>query len=88
MKFSIVFSKKALKQIKKLDSHISIFIISWLRKNIEGCSNPRQYGKRLVADRKEQWRYRIGDYRIITEIKDDKIIVLVLEVGHRRNIYK
>ncbi len=87
MKFKIVFSKKALKQIKKIDKHSASLIIGWLRKNIEGCSDPRKFGKALTANRRGQWRYRIGDYRIIAEIQDDKIIVLVLEIGHRRNIY-
>nr|WP_255304156.1 type II toxin-antitoxin system RelE/ParE family toxin [Megasphaera sp. DISK 18] len=60
---------------------------SWLRKNINGCSDPRQYDKGLTANRSGQWRYRVGDYRIIVEIEDTKVIVLVLEIGHRKNIY-
>ncbi len=87
MKFKIVFSDTALKQIKKLDKHTASLITGWLRKNIEGCLDPRQHGKGLTANRRGQWRYRIGDYRVITEIQDDKIIVLVLEIGHRKNIY-
>lgn len=87
MKFKVVFSDKALKQIKKLDKHTASLIIGWLRKNIEGCSDPRQQGKGLTANRRNQWRYRVGDYRIITEIQEDEIIVLVLEIGHRKNIY-
>ncbi len=87
MKFKIVFSDKALKQIKKIDKHTASLIIGWLRKNLEGCSDPRQHGKGLTANRRGQWRYRVGDYRIITEIQDDKIIILVLEIGHRKNIY-
>ncbi|WP_369690866.1 type II toxin-antitoxin system RelE/ParE family toxin [Megasphaera sp. DISK 18] len=62
-------------------------ITSWLRKNINGCSDPRQYDKGLTANRSGQWRYRVGDYRIIVEIEDTKVIVLVLEIGHRKNIY-
>lgn len=87
MIFKIVFSEKALKELKKLDKHTALFITGWLRKNIEGCSDPRQHGKGLTANRSGQWRYRVGDYRIITEIQDDKVIVLVLAVGHRKNIY-
>lgn len=55
--------------------------------NIEGCENPRIHGKELVENRSDQWRYRIGDYRVTCEIQDEEIIVLVLEVGHRRDIY-
>ncbi len=87
MKFNIVFSERSLKQLKKLDKHTAALITGWLRKNIEGCSDPRQHGKPLKANRRGQWRYRVGNYRIITEIQDNKIIVLVLEIGHRKNIY-
>lgn len=86
MSFRIVFSEKALKQLKKLDRSTASLITGWLRKNIEGCSNPRQHGKGLTADRSGQWRYRVGSYRIIVDIKDEKVLVLVLEIGHRKNI--
>ncbi|EIC97112.1 plasmid stabilization system protein, RelE/ParE family [Lachnoanaerobaculum saburreum F0468] len=87
MSFRIVFSEKALKQLKKLDRSTASLITGWLRKNIEGCSNPRQHGKGLTADRSGQWRYRVGSYRIIVDINDEKVLVLVLEIGHRKNIY-
>ena len=54
---------------------------------MEGCENPRVHGKGLVENKSGQWRYRIGDYRVICEIKDEEIIILVLEIGHRREIY-
>lgn len=87
MKYKIVFSEKALKQLKKLDKHVSALILGWLEKNVEGAENPRVHGKGLVENKSGQWRYRIGDYRVICEIQDKEIIVLVLEVGHRREIY-
>jgi hypothetical protein len=86
MSFRIVFSEKALKQLKKLDRSTASLITGWLRKNIEGCSNPRQHVKGLTADRSGQWRYRVGSYRIIVDINDEKVLVLVLEIGHRKNI--
>lgn len=49
--------------------------------------NPRIHGKGLVEKKSGQWRYRIGDYRVLCEINNQEIIVLVLEVGHRREIY-
>ena len=88
MKYRIKFSEKALKQLKKLDKHVSSLIIGWLEKNIEGSENPRIHGKGLVENKSGQWRYRIGDYRVICEILDNEVVVLVLEVGHRREIYK
>lgn len=87
-KFKVVLTEKAKKELKKLDKHTSSLIIGWLEKNLEGCTNPRQHGKALVANKVGQWRYRIGNYRIIAEIEDEKIVVLVLNVGHRREIYK
>ena len=62
-------------------------ITSWIEKNLEGCSDPRVHGRGLVANRSGQWRYRVGDYRILAQIDDNKIIILLLNIGHRRDIY-
>ena len=86
--YKVVFTENAKKQLKKFDKHIAALIIGWLEKNIECCENPRLHGKSLVQNRSGQWRYRIGEYRVICEIQDKEIIVLVLEVGHRKNIYE
>lgn len=88
MKYKVVFSVMARKQLKKLDKHISALILGWIEKNLEQCDNPRQHGKALTGDKSGQWRYRIGDYRIICEILDEEIQILVLEVGHRKKIYE
>ncbi len=87
MQYKIIFSERAKKQLKKLDRHISALIIGWLEKNIQNCDNPRIHGKGLVENKSGQWRYKVGDYRIICEIKDNEVVVLVLEVGHRKEIY-
>ena len=87
MQYKVIFAERAKKQLKKLDKHIAALIIGWLEKNIQNCENPRLHGKGLVENKSGQWRYRIGDYRVICEIQDKEIIVLVLEVGHRREIY-
>lgn len=88
MKYKVVFTDRAKKQIKKLDRSVAALIIGWIEKNLEGCENPRVYGKNLIANKSGQWRYRIGDYRIICEIQDEEITILVLEVGHRKSIYQ
>lgn len=88
MGFKVAFTKEALKSLKKLDKGIARLITSWIRKNLEGCTDPRAHGKGLVANRSGQWRYRIGDYRLLCEIQDEQIPVLILEIGHRREIYK
>lgn len=87
MNYKVVFSERARKELKKLDKHTSSLIIGWIEKNLEGCENPRIHGKSLTANRTGQWRYRIGNYRLICEIQDEKITILVLEIGHRRSIY-
>ena len=87
MKYKVIFTEKAQKQLKKLDRQTSALIIGWLEKNIENCENPRAHGKSLVENKSGQWRYRVGNYRVICEIQDEKIIVLILEIGHRRDIY-
>ncbi|MEG0919576.1 MAG: type II toxin-antitoxin system RelE/ParE family toxin [Anaerovoracaceae bacterium] len=87
MRFKIKFTKRALQQLKKMDKHTASLITGWLRKNIEGCLNPRQHGKSLTANHSGQWRYRVGDYRIIAEIQDENIIILVVGIGHRKDIY-
>ena len=86
--YRVLFTDAAKKKLKKLDKNTAKLILAWIRKNLEGCSDPRAYGKALCADRQGQWRYRIGDYRLLAEIEDDKIIILIINIGHRRDIYK
>ena len=86
-KYTVEFTKEALRQLKKLDKYTAMMIIAWVRKNLEGCENPRQHGKGLTANRSGQWRYRVGDYRLIAEIQDSRIVILILNVGHRRDVY-
>lgn len=87
MKYKVVFTDKAKKDLKKLDKSISALIIGWIEKNLEGCTDPRQHGKGLSGDKSGKWRYRAGDYRLIAEIEEDQIVILILNVGHRRDIY-
>ncbi|MBQ9266904.1 MAG: type II toxin-antitoxin system RelE/ParE family toxin [Clostridia bacterium] len=88
MRYRVVFTERAKKQLKKLDKYTASLIMGWLEKNVDGCSDPRAHGKGLSANRAGQWRYRIGDYRVICEIEDETISVLILEVGHRKNAYQ
>ncbi len=88
MKYTVDYDKKADKQLRKMDTSESEKIYDWIDENLEGCENPRAYGKPLKGNRKGYWRYRVGDYRIIADIQDNKVLILVTEVGHRREIYK
>ena len=87
MTYRVEFTERAKKDLKKLDKYTASLILGWVRKNLEGCENPRLHGKGLVANRSGQWRYRIGDYRLLAEINDDKITILVLTIGHHRDVY-
>lgn len=87
MEYHVEFSKRAYKQLKKMDKAQAKMIESWITKNIEGCSNPRIHGKALIGNLEGLWRYRIGEYRLITKIEDDRLIILALEVAHRRDVY-
>ncbi|MBO5128330.1 MAG: type II toxin-antitoxin system RelE/ParE family toxin [Clostridia bacterium] len=87
MKYSVEYTPRAVKELKKLDKQTRALIFGWIEKNLVDCENPRQHGKGLTANRSGQWRYRIGDYRLIAEIQDDKVVILVLTVGHRREVY-
>lgn len=83
MKWQVVLSKEAMKQLKKMDAHTAALLTGWMRKNLEGCEDPRLHGKALTANRVGQWRYRVGDYRILAELQDERVIILVISVGHR-----
>lgn len=76
------------KEFKKLDRYTMRMIKAWIEKNLVNCEDPRIHGKGLTANRSGQWRYRIGDYRIICQINDSELVILALSVGHRSEVYK
>ena len=76
------------KEFKKLDKYTAKLIAAWIKKNLENCTNPRAHVKSLTANRSGQWRYRIGDYRLICEIQEEKLVILALTIGHRKEVYK
>ena len=86
--YHVEFSKKAAHDLKKLDRATAAMITGWIRKNLEGCEDPRIHGKGLTANRSGEWRYRIGDYRLICEIIDDRVVILMLAIGHRSEVYR
>ncbi len=87
MSYRIVFTKSAKKKFDRLDHSTRLILTKWIAKHLENAKDPRLSGKALSANRVGQWRYRIGDYRLIAEIEDDKLIILFIDVGHRREIY-
>lgn len=85
--YQVEYSKKAQKQIKKLDKQIQRLLFAWIDKHLEGTDNPRANGKGLTGNHTNEWRYRIGDYRLICDIQEEKLVILALEFGHRKAIY-
>ena len=86
--WQIEISRTAEKQIQKLDLKAQESIAGFLRTRIMPAPNPRQLGKALHGDKKGLWRYRVGDYRLICDIQDRRVTILLLTVGHRKEVYR
>jgi len=85
--YHVQYSDAAFKTIRKLDPSMARLIVAWVGKNLEGCADPRLHGKCLTGNRGGQWRYRVGDYRLLAEIDDQQVMILMVSVGHRSEIY-
>ena len=89
MAWRIEIAARAARQIKKLDPLDAARIRVYLRDRLALLDHPRQAGAPLHgSELGNYWRYRVGDYRILCELRDDELLVLVIEVGHRRSIYR
>ena len=88
MAWTLRFTETALKQLRKLDKPIADQITRVLHEKVAKSANPRAFGKALTGELMGHWRYRIGDYRAICELKDRELIILALAIGHRRDIYR
>lgn len=88
MSYSVETTARFDKEFRKLDRYTQRMIKGWIDKNLVDTDNPRIHGKGLTANRSGQWRYRIGDYRLICQIDDGKLVILALTVGHRSAIYE
>lgn len=88
MNYKVIVTEKAKKQLAKMDKTAANMIFRWISKNLTNTNNPRSHGKRLKGNLQEYWRYRIGDWRLLATIEDDQLIILVVEVGHRKEIYR
>ena len=87
MSYSVETTARFDKEFKKLDRYTQKMVKAWIEKNLVGCMDPRSHGKGLTANRSGQWRYRIGSYRLICLIEDNRLVILALSIGHRRDIY-
>ena len=89
MAWAIEYGKDAEKEIAKLDGQIAQRIIKFMGNRVAKLDNPRSIGEALTGSTLgDYWKYRVGDYRIIAEIQDEKLIVQVVRVGNRREVYR
>ncbi len=88
MKYKIVATKDFLKSLKKLDKSTQLLIKKYIDKNIQNSSDPKAKAKPLRYNLSGYWRYRIGDYRLICEIVDKTITIILIDIGHRKNVYR
>jgi mRNA interferase RelE/StbE len=88
MAWKVELSPRTLNQLEKLDKSVSRRILKFLYERVEKLDDPRTIGGRLQGTLSGLWRYRVGDYRLICSLEDDRLVVLVLRIGHRREVYE
>ena len=87
MAYQVVYTKKAIKSLSKIDQSQQKLILAWIEKNLVQTDDPKALGKSLKGNLKEYWRYRIGNYRILADINNDEIKIIIFNIGHRKDIY-
>lgn len=87
MAWTIKYATTAEKQLGKLDRQIARRIVDFMDNRIAALDDPRSIGKTLSGPLGDLWRYRVGDYRVICDINDDELTVIIVRVGHRRKVY-
>jgi mRNA interferase RelE/StbE len=85
--WTVEWDDRARKELRKLDKQLQKDILQYLRKRIAVDADPRRFGKPLSYDKHGLWRYRVQNARIICRIEDDSLIVLVVKVGYRKEVY-
>jgi mRNA interferase RelE/StbE len=85
--WQVEFDSEAARDLRKLGAEPQRLILRYLRQRIATAEDPRRFGRALTADLKGLWRYRVGDYRIIAAIEEHRFVVLVVTLGHRREVY-
>ena len=83
----VEFDADAARELRKLGATAERAILRYLRLHIATADDPRRFGKPLTGDLKGLWRYRVGNYRIVAAIEDDRFVVVVVTIGHRREVY-
>ena len=87
MKYSLMYSEKAQKQLNKLDNSMKSKILKYIDQNLNETDNPKKFGKALRYNLKGFWRYRVENYRIIVKIEESELVILVVQIDKRDKIY-
>jgi mRNA interferase RelE/StbE len=85
--WTIEWDRRAARELWKLGDETRNRILAYLRDRVAVHKAPRRFGKPMLRNKAGLWRYRVGDYRIVCRIEDERLIVLVLAVGHRSEVY-
>lgn len=87
MAWNVEFTRTAEKQLKKLEKKLQRDILDYLENEIATLPDPKKRGKELVGDKAGFWRYRIGDYRVICDVRENQFVILAVTIGHRKEVY-
>jgi len=87
MSWDYEFSDDAIKDMRDIGPSAAKSITDYLNKRVKGCADPRAFGRELRGDKRGMWRYRVQDYRVLCQIHDDRLIVVVVHAGHRKEVY-
>lgn len=86
--WQIEFKPRAAKELRKLDPKQAKQILAWLRIRLDSGADPRLFAEQLTGNFKEFWRFRIGDFRVVFQPQEQKLLIMVVRVAHRREVYK
>lgn len=86
--YSLITTSDFDKAFRKLDRSVQIMISKWIHKHLDNCDDPRAFGKGLSGNLRGWRRYRIGNYMLLVEIKDDELVIVAIEISHRSQVYQ
>ncbi len=87
MAWRVEFEADADREMQRLGEAAAARIVKYLRTRLATAENPRRFGRPLRADLHGYWRYRVGDYRVIARLIEERVLVLIVRVGHRKDVY-
>ena len=88
MAWTIEYDPRAIDDLNRLSRDVKADIVKYLDERVANTANPRDFGKPLRREMRGLWRYRVRDYRVICQLQDERLIVLVVGIGHRRDVYR